>query len=44
MNEIRLARAKLEKDLASGTLELAQIFAEPPECVRTARVREPLLV
>ncbi len=43
-NEIRLARAKLKKDLASGKLELAQILAEPPECVRTARLRELLLV
>ncbi len=43
-NEIRLARAKLKKDLASGKLELAQILAEPPECVRTARARELLLV
>jgi hypothetical protein len=43
-NEIRLARAKLKKDLALGKLELAQILACPPACVRTARVRELLLV
>ena len=43
-NEIRSARAKLKKDLASGKLELAQILAQPPECVRTARVRDVLLV
>jgi hypothetical protein len=42
-NEIRLARAKLKKELASGKLELAQILAEPPACVRTARLRELLL-
>ena len=43
-NEIRSARAKLKKDLASGRIELAQILAQPPECVRTARVRDVLLV
>jgi len=43
-NETRLARAKLKKELASGKLELAQILAEPPACVRTARLRELLLV
>jgi hypothetical protein len=43
-NEIRSARAKLKKELASGTIELAQILAQPPECARTARVRDILLV
>jgi hypothetical protein len=42
-NEIRSARAQLKKDLASGTIELAQILAQPPEYVRTARVRDFLL-
>jgi hypothetical protein len=42
-NEIRSARAQLKKDLASGKIELAQILARPPECVRTARVRDVLL-
>lgn len=42
-NEIRSARAQLKKDLASGKIELAQILAQPPECVRTARVRDVLL-
>jgi hypothetical protein len=42
-NEIRSARAKLKKDLASGKIELAQILAQPPEYVRTARVRDVLL-
>ena len=42
-NEIRSARAQLKKELASGKIELAQILAEPPECVRTARVRDVLL-
>jgi hypothetical protein len=42
-NEIRSARAQLKKDLASGKIELAQILAQPPECLRTARVRDVLL-
>ena len=42
-NEIRSARAQLQKDLASGKIELAQILAQPPECLRTARVRDVLL-
>ena len=42
-NEIRSARAQLKKDLASGKIEPAQILAQPPECVRTARVRDVLL-
>jgi hypothetical protein len=42
-NEIRSARAKLKKELASGKIEPAQILARPPECVRTARVRDVLL-
>src|SRR6266545_2220030 len=36
-------RAKLKKELASGEIELAQILAEPPECVQTARMRDVLL-
>jgi hypothetical protein len=43
-NKIRLARAKLKNDLASGKLKLGQIVAQPPACVRTARLRELLLV
>jgi hypothetical protein len=31
-NEIRSARAKLKKDLASGKIEPAKILAQPPEC------------
>jgi hypothetical protein len=42
-NEIRSARAELKRELASGKIELAQIVARPPECVRTARVRDVLL-
>ncbi len=43
-NEVRTARAKLKKQLASGKIELVQILADPPACVRTARVRDVLLV
>jgi hypothetical protein len=42
-NEIRSARAQLKKDLASGKIEPAQILAQPPEYVQTARVRDVLL-
>jgi len=43
-NEVRSARAKLKKELAAGTIELAQILADPPASVRTARVRDVLVV
>ena len=43
-NEVRSARAKLKKDLAAGTIQLAQILSQPPPYVRTARVRDLLLV
>src|SRR5713226_9919730 len=43
-NEVRTARAELKKELASGKIELVQILADPPPCVRTARVRDLLLV
>ena len=42
-NEVRTARAKLKKELASGQIELVQILADPPACVRTARIRDVLL-
>jgi hypothetical protein len=42
-NEVRTARAQLKKQLASGRLELVQILADPPACVRTARMRDVLL-
>jgi hypothetical protein len=29
-NEVRTARAELKKELASGTIELVQILADPP--------------
>ena len=42
-NEVRTARARLKKQLASGEIELVQILADPPACVRTARMRDLLL-
>jgi hypothetical protein len=33
----------VKKELAAGKIELVQILARPPECVRTARVRDVLL-
>ena len=42
-NEVRSARATLKKELASGTIELAPILADPPAWLRTARVRDLLL-
>jgi len=41
---VRSARAKLKRELAAGEIELAQILVKPPRCVRTARVRDVLLV
>jgi hypothetical protein len=43
-NEVRTARAALKKELAAGKIELVQILTDPPPCVRTARVRDLLLV
>ena len=43
-NEVRTARAALKKELAAGKVELVQILADPPSCMRTARVRDLLLV
>ena len=43
-NDVRTARAELKKELASGKIELVQILADPPPYMRTARVRDVLLV
>ena len=42
-NETRSARATLKKELATGTIELAPILANPPAWLRTARLRDILL-
>ncbi len=43
-NAVRTARARLKQQLAAGEIELVQILADPPACVRTARMRDLLLV
>jgi hypothetical protein len=43
-NEVRSARARLKRELAAGTVELVQVLAAPPACMRTARVRDVLVV
>jgi hypothetical protein len=43
-NEVRVARARLKRAVAAGRIELARLVADPPSCVRTAKVRELLLV
>ena len=42
-NDVRSARATLKKELASGTIELAPLLADPPAWLQTARVRDLLL-
>jgi hypothetical protein len=42
-NEVRSARATLKKELASGTIELAPLLADPPTWLRTAQLRDILL-
>jgi hypothetical protein len=42
-NEVRVARARLKRDLASGAITLTQVLRDPPACARTARLRELLL-
>jgi len=42
-NDIRVKRAKLKKDLKSGTVSIEQILAEPPEYVSTAKVFDMLM-
>ena len=42
-NEVRTARAELKRELAAGKIELVEILADLPPCVRTARVRDLLV-
>ncbi len=42
-NEVRVARARLKRDLASGRIELAHVLSEPPPCLQTAKLRDLLL-
>ncbi|HVP74748.1 MAG TPA: integration host factor, actinobacterial type [Gaiellaceae bacterium] len=42
-NEVRIARARLKRDLREGNVRIEQILAEPPEQVSTAQVLDLLL-
>lgn len=42
-NEIRTRRAQLKRDLKAGSASLADIVAEPPEWLETAKVYDFLL-
>jgi hypothetical protein len=42
-NEIRSRRAALKKELASGRVRIADVLAQPPDCAKTAKVRDLLL-
>jgi hypothetical protein len=42
-NEIRIGRARLKRELASGRVRIGDVIAEPPEFARTAKVYDLLL-
>ena len=42
-NEIRSSRAALKKQLASGSVRIEDVLAQPPDCARTAKVNTLLL-
>jgi hypothetical protein len=42
-NEIRIGRARLKRELASGRARIEDVIAEPPESARTAKVYDLLL-
>lgn len=42
-NEVRLARAQLKRELAAGTIDLAQVLSAPPASAVRAKVQELLL-
>ena len=42
-NAVRIARAKLKKDLASGQADLAPLILKPPEFVASAKVVDLLV-
>jgi S13-like H2TH domain len=42
-NEIRIGRARLKSELASGRVRIEDVIAEPPEFAGTAKVYELLL-
>ena len=42
-NEIRSSRARLKRDLKSGTVSIRSIIADPPDFVLTAKVFDMLM-
>jgi hypothetical protein len=42
-NEIRIGRAQLKKNLATGGVRIANVLATPPECAKTQKVHDLLL-
>lgn len=42
-NEIRSQRAQLKKDIKAGTMQLADVIADPPGYVMTAKVYDMLM-
>ena len=42
-NEIRIGRARLKRELASGRVRIADVIAQPPEFAKTAKVYDLLL-
>jgi hypothetical protein len=42
-NEVRIGRAQLKKNLASGGIPITDILATPPACARTQKVDDLLL-
>ncbi|MGH3085307.1 MAG: integration host factor, actinobacterial type [Gaiellaceae bacterium] len=42
-NEIRIGRAQLKKDLATGSVRITDILATPPECAKTQTIDDLLL-
>src|SRR5712691_4984015 len=42
-NEIRASRAALKKELASGSVRIEDVLAQPPDWVRTVKVNALLL-
>lgn len=42
-NEIRIGRARLKKELASGRVPIGELLAQPPEFARAAKVYDLLV-
>jgi len=42
-NQVRVGRAQLKKELATGSVRIEEILAQPPEFAKTAKVYDLLL-